>query len=45
MHNAWLRTVEDGIHTYDIFKEGVSKAEAEELKAKILVAGGTVELK
>lgn len=26
-------------------KEGVSKAEAEELKAKILVAGGTVELK
>ena len=26
-------------------KEGVSKAEAEELKAKILAAGGTVELK
>jgi isocitrate dehydrogenase len=25
MHNAWLRTVEDGIHTYDICKEGVSK--------------------
>jgi len=24
-HNAWLRTVEDGVHTYDIFKEGVSK--------------------
>lgn len=24
-HNAWLRTVEDGIHTYDVFKEGVSK--------------------
>ncbi len=24
-HNAWLRTIEDGIHTYDIFKEGVSK--------------------
>lgn len=24
-HNAWLRTVEDGIHTYDIFREGVSK--------------------
>lgn len=24
-HNAWLRAVEDGIHTYDIFKEGVSK--------------------
>ncbi|MBM3811759.1 MAG: NADP-dependent isocitrate dehydrogenase [Acidimicrobiia bacterium] len=25
VHNAWLRTMEDGIHTYDIFQEGVSK--------------------
>ena len=25
VHNAWLRTLEDGIHTYDIFKEGTSK--------------------
>jgi isocitrate dehydrogenase len=24
VQNAWLRTIEDGIHTYDIFKEGVS---------------------
>ncbi|HXM18541.1 MAG TPA: NADP-dependent isocitrate dehydrogenase [Candidatus Tumulicola sp.] len=24
-HNAWLRTLEDGIHTYDIYKEGTSK--------------------
>src|SRR6266498_3461645 len=24
VHNAWLRTIEDGIHTYDIYKEGVS---------------------
>jgi len=24
VHNAWLRTIEDGVHTYDIFKEGVS---------------------
>lgn len=24
VHNAWLRTLEDGIHTYDIFKAGVS---------------------
>ncbi len=24
VHNAWLRTVEDGIHTYDIFSEGIS---------------------
>ncbi|MFM7148925.1 MAG: NADP-dependent isocitrate dehydrogenase, partial [Gemmataceae bacterium] len=25
VHNAWLRTIEDGIHTYDIFADGVSK--------------------
>jgi isocitrate dehydrogenase len=25
IQNAWLRTMEDGIHTYDIYKEGVSK--------------------
>lgn len=24
VHNAWLKTIEDGIHTYDIYKEGVS---------------------
>jgi isocitrate dehydrogenase len=24
-HNAWLKTLEDGVHTYDIFQEGVSK--------------------
>jgi isocitrate dehydrogenase len=24
-HNAWLKTIEDGVHTYDIFKEGISK--------------------
>lgn len=24
-HNAWLRTMEDGVHTYDIYKEGVSR--------------------
>lgn len=24
-HNAWLKTIEDGIHTPDIFKEGISK--------------------
>ena len=28
VHNAWLRTLEDGIHTYDIFVEGVSKLKA-----------------
>lgn len=26
VHNAWLRTLEDGIHTKDVFQEGVSKA-------------------
>src|SRR6202035_5816636 len=25
VHNAWLRTIEDGIHTYDIYVDGVSK--------------------
>lgn len=25
VHNAWLRTLEEGIHTYDIFQDGVSK--------------------
>jgi isocitrate dehydrogenase len=25
IHNAWLRTLEDGIHTYDIYTEGISK--------------------
>ena len=25
VHNAWLRTIEDGIHTYDIYEEGKSK--------------------
>lgn len=25
VHNAWLKTLEDGVHTYDIFAEGVSK--------------------
>lgn len=25
VHNAWLKTLEDGVHTYDLFKEGISK--------------------
>ena len=24
IHNAWLKTIEEGIHTYDIFKQGPS---------------------
>jgi isocitrate dehydrogenase len=25
VHNAWLKTIEDGIHTFDIYREGISK--------------------
>ena len=25
VHNAWLYTIEAGIHTYDVYKEGISK--------------------
>lgn len=25
VQNAWLKTIEDGIHTYDIYQEGMSK--------------------
>jgi isocitrate dehydrogenase len=25
IHNAWLKTLEDGVHTYDIFKETISR--------------------
>jgi isocitrate dehydrogenase len=25
VHNAWLKTIEDGVHTYDIYDERVSK--------------------
>jgi isocitrate dehydrogenase len=25
VHNAWLKTIEDGVHTYDIFQEGISR--------------------
>ncbi len=25
VHNAWLRTIEDGVHTYDVYEEGKSK--------------------
>jgi isocitrate dehydrogenase len=26
IHNAWLRTIEDGMHTGDVFRSGVSRA-------------------
>ncbi len=25
IHNAWMKTIEDGVHTYDIFREGMSR--------------------
>lgn len=25
VHNAWLKTIEEGVHTYDIYKEGISR--------------------
>lgn len=25
VHNAWLKTIEDGIHTYDVFQKGISR--------------------
>ena len=28
VHNAWLRTIEDGIHTYDVYTEGKSAQKA-----------------
>ncbi len=28
VHNAWLRTIEEGIHTYDIFQEGREQGES-----------------
>lgn len=28
IQNAWLKTMEDGIHTYDVYKEGTSREKA-----------------
>ncbi len=25
IHNAWLKTMEDGVHTYDLYRDGMSK--------------------
>src|SRR5437762_2947548 len=38
VHNAWLRTIEDGVHTYDVFTEGVStvKAGTKEFAAAVI---------
>jgi isocitrate dehydrogenase len=42
VHNAWLRTIEDGIHTYDVFTEGVStqKVGTKEFAAAVIARLG-----
>src|SRR3954471_8801091 len=42
VHNAWLRTIEDGIHTYDIYTERVStqKAGTKEFAAAVIARLG-----
>ncbi|MCY3974702.1 MAG: NADP-dependent isocitrate dehydrogenase [Simkaniaceae bacterium] len=39
VHNAWLKTIEEGIHTYDIYKEGVSKQQVGTREFAEAVAG------
>jgi isocitrate dehydrogenase len=38
IHNSWLKTIETGIHTYDIFKEGIShkKVGTQEFAAAVI---------
>jgi isocitrate/isopropylmalate dehydrogenase len=38
IRNAWLRTIEDGIHTPDLYREGVSKEKAEPIEFAQAVA-------
>jgi isocitrate dehydrogenase len=42
VHNAWLRTIEDGIHTYDVYTEGVStqKVGTKEFAAAVIARLG-----
>src|SRR5580693_3441781 len=42
VHNAWLRTIEDGVHTYDIFTEGIStlKVGTKEFAAAVIARVG-----
>ena len=42
VHNAWLRSIEDGIHTYDVFTEGVStqKVGTKEFAAAVIARLG-----
>jgi isocitrate dehydrogenase len=38
VHNAWLKTMEDGIHTYDLYREGISKQKVGTKEFAIAVA-------
>jgi isocitrate dehydrogenase len=42
VHNAWLKTIEDGVHTYDIYTEGVStrKVGTQEFAAEVVARLG-----
>ena len=42
VHNAWLRTIEDGVHTYDVYEEGVStqKVGTKEFAAAVVARVG-----
>jgi isocitrate dehydrogenase len=42
VHNAWLRTIEDGVHTYDIFTDGIStqKVGTKEFAAAVVARVG-----
>lgn len=39
IHNGWLCTLEEGVHTYDIYKEGVSKEKVGTKEFAAAVAG------
>lgn len=39
IQNAWLKTIEDGVHTYDIFKENTSKQKVGTLEFADAVIG------
>ena len=47
VHNAWLKTLEDGIHTYDVFHDGVStrKVGTKEFAQAIIERLGDIPLK
>jgi len=47
VQNAWLKTLEDGVHTYDIFKEGISteKVGTKEFAAAVIARLGQLPTK